>query len=209
VTIDNKTLLQFPEFLDFWSGTVAKEKPDATKPIDASAQSLTPAEQLESAYLELRRGLATELLDLVLKVSPSDFEHLVLELLVRMGYGGSYADAAHVVGKTGDEGVDGIINEDRLGLDSIYVQAKRWQDPVGRPQIQQFAGALAGRHAAKGVFITTSTFTQEARNFVRNIAARIILIDGSKLADLMIDYDVGVTAATTYVVKRINSDYFE
>jgi restriction system protein len=209
VTINNRTLLQFPEFLDFWSGTVAKEKSEATKPIDASAQSSTPAEQLESAYLELRRGLATELLDLVLKVSPPDFEHLVLELLVRMGYGGSYADAARVVGKTGDEGVDGIINEDRLGLDSIYVQAKRWQDAVGRPQIQQFAGALAGRHAAKGVFITTSTFTQEARNFVHSLAARIILIDGPKLADLMIDYDVGVTAATTYVVKRIDSDYFE
>jgi restriction system protein len=176
--------------------------------IGASAQSSTPAEQLESAYLELRRSLASELLDLVLKVSPSDFEHLVVELLVGMGYGGSYADAAQVIGKTGDEDLDGIINEDRLGLDSIYVQAKRWQNPVGRPEIQKFAGALAGRHAAKGVFITTSTFTPEARDYVRNLAVRIKLIDGSTLADLMIDHDVGVTAATTYVVKRINSDYF-
>lgn len=177
--------------------------------MNVSAQSSTPAERLESAYLELRRSLASELSDLVLKISPSDFEHLVVELLVRMGYGGSYADAAHVIGKTGDEGLDGIISEDRLGLDSIYVQAKRWQNPVGRPEIQKFAGALAGRHGVKGVFITTSTFTPEAREYVRNLAVRIKLIDGPTLADLMIDHDVGVTAATTYVVKRINSDYFE
>jgi restriction system protein len=126
----------------------------------------------------------------------------------RPRYGGSYADAAQVIGKTGDEGLDGFIHEDRLGLDSIYVQAKRWQNPVGRPEIQKFAGALAGRHAAKGVFITSSTFTPEARDYVRNLAVRIKLIDGPSLADLMIDHDVGVTAATNYVVKRIDSDYF-
>jgi restriction system protein len=148
------------------------------------------------------------LLENVKACSPKFFEQLVVELLVKMGYGGSQRDAARAVGQSGDGGIDGIIDEDRLGLDTIYIQAKRWEGPVGRPEIQKFAGALMGKKANKGIFITTSNFTKDATEYVASINSKIILIDGNRLADLMIDYDIGVTNITAYNLKRIDSDYF-
>jgi restriction system protein len=145
---------------------------------------------------------------LVREASPTFFERLVVELLVKMGYGGTRRDAGQAVGRRGDEGIDGIIKEDRLGLDVIYIQAKRWQGTVGRPEIQKFVGALHGQHARKGIFITTSDFTREALDYAENIESKVILIDGEQLAQLMIDSDVGVTATTSYVIKRADSDYF-
>lgn len=139
---------------------------------------------------------------------PSFFERLVVELLVKMGYGGSRRDAARAVGQVGDEGIDGIIDEDKLGLDSIYIQAKKWDNVVGRPEIQKFVGALMGKRAKKGIFITTSSFSADAVNYVSSIDTKIVLIDGKRLAELMIDYDVGVTTVTSYQLKRIDSDYF-
>ncbi|MCA1945958.1 MAG: restriction endonuclease [Desulfovibrio sp.] len=142
--------------------------------------------------------------------SPAFFERLVIDLLLKMGYGGSYTDAARTLGSTGDGGVDGVINEDRLGLDTVYVQAKRWQDStVGRPEIQKFVGALMGRYSTKGIFLTTSSFSKEAREYVASIPYRIILIDGQALSNYMIQYDVGVAVHTTYAIKRIAMDYFE
>lgn len=145
----------------------------------------------------------------VLDCSPEFFEHLVVELLVKMGYGGSRRDAGERIGRSGDGGIDGIIKEDRLGLDVIYLQAKRWQGSVGRPEIQKFVGALQGQRARKGVFITTSTFTADAFDYASRIDTKVVLIDGNKLANLMMDFDVGVAAVATYTVKRIDSDYFE
>jgi restriction system protein len=163
---------------------------------------------LESAYQTIRDNLAIEILEKVKTCSPSFFERLVVEVLVKMGYGGTLQEAGQAVGRSGDGGIDGIINEDRLGLDVIYIQAKRWEGSVSRPEIQKFAGALQGRRARKGVFITTSDFTKEAREFVSMIDSKIILISGEELADLMIDYNVGVSIAVSYDVKRIDSDYF-
>jgi restriction system protein len=136
------------------------------------------------------------------------FEKIVVELIVRMGYGGSLRDAGQAIGKSGDEGIDGIIKEDRLGLDVIYMQAKRWESTVGRPEIQKFAGALQGQRAKKGIFITTSDFSKEALEYAARIENKIILIDGEQLAQLMIDYNIGITPVTTYEIKRIDSDYF-
>jgi restriction system protein len=147
-------------------------------------------------------------LGLVKQSASSFFERLVVELLVKMGYGGSRRDAARAVGQVGDEGIDGIIDEDRLGLDTIYIQAKKWDNVVGRPEIQKFVGALMGKRAKKGIFITTSSFSAEATAYVSSIDAKIVLIDGKRLAELMIDYDVGVTPVTTYQLKRVDSDYF-
>ena len=140
---------------------------------------------------------------------PTFFEQLVVDLIIAMGYGGSRKDAGEAVGRSGDGGIDGIIKEDRLGLDAVYLQAKRWDGPVSRPVVQGFAGSLAGIHATKGILITTSRFTDDARTFVRNLGMKIVLIDGEQLADLMIEYGVGVTEVTRYTVKRIDLDYFE
>jgi restriction system protein len=200
-----KTLEQFPEFVEFKSGkaklveslTDADESPDKT-----------PEELLDAVYQGLRQNLATELLQTIKSCSPEFFEKLVIDLLVRMGYGGTRKDAGAAIGKRGDEGIDGIIKEDRLGLDAIYVQAKRWENPVGRPEVQKFAGALQGQRARKGVFITTSMFTAEATDFVSRIESKIVLIDGNLLANLMIDHNVGVAPMTVYELKRIDSDYF-
>ena len=153
--------------------------------------------------------MAEELLQKILTCSPAFFEHLVVELLVKMGYGGSRKDAGERVGQSGDGGIDGIIKEDRLGLDTIYIQAKRWQGTVGRPEIQKFVGALSGQRAKKGVFITTSRFTADAMEYASLIETKVVLIDGGKLASLMIDFDVGVSTQATYVIKKIDSDYFE
>jgi restriction system protein len=159
-------------------------------------------------YQQIREELASELLRRVKEASPAFFERLVIELLVAMGYGGSLEEAGSVIGKSGDGGIDGIIKEDKLGLDTIYVQAKRWANVVGRPEIQKFAGALQGQRARKGIFITTSSFTKEAEDFASSIETRIVLIDGDDLSDYMIDHGVGVTSIQTYTVKRLDSDFF-
>ena len=164
---------------------------------------------MEVAYSKMREDLAKELLDNIVRSSPAFFENLVIELLVAMGYGGSGANAARRVGRTGDEGIDGIIDEDKLGLDSIYIQAKRWKDsPVRSGDVQGFIGALTVKHAQKGIFITTSRFTDDARNFVANIGMKVVLIDGKRLAELMIDYNVGVATSNNYEIKKVDSDYF-
>lgn len=169
----------------------------------------TPEEIIESVALGLRQQLAADLLERIKAAPPDFFERVVVDLLVAMGYGGSRSDAGRAVGRSGDEGIDGVIKEDRLGLDAIYVQAKRWEKSVGRPEIQQFSGGLDGQKATKGVFLTTSTFTAEARRFVREIGKRIVLIDGLELAGLMIDNGVGVTTVATYAVRAVDLDYFE
>lgn len=169
----------------------------------------TPGELLEASYGLLRQALAEELLDRINDGTPRFFEQLVVDLLVAMGYGGSRLDAGQAVGQSGDDGVDGIIKEDRLGLDFVYIQAKRWDQSIGRPLVQAFAGSLEGQRARKGVFITTSTFTRDAKDYVTRIEKRIVLIDGAELAQLLIDYGVGVIAVATYHVKRIDADYFD
>jgi len=163
---------------------------------------------LEASYQQLRQALAQDLLERIKRASPVFFERLVIDLLVAMGYGGSRRDAASAVGGSGDDGIDGIIKEDRLGLDFVYVQAKRWENPVSRPIVQAFAGSLEGQRARKGVLITTSSFTREAQDYVKRIEKRIVLIDGEQLASLMIDHGVGVTDVATYHVKRVDVDYF-
>lgn len=152
--------------------------------------------------------MSAELLKTVKECSPAFFERLVIDALVKMGYGGSRKEAGRAIGRSGDEGIDGIINEDRLGLDVIYIQAKRWQAPVGRPEIQKFAGALQGHRASKGIFITTSVFTRDAEDYVAKINSKIVLIDSEQLPQLMIDHNVGVTPVTSYETKKIDSDYF-
>ncbi len=169
----------------------------------------TPEESLEASYQRLNRDLAREILARIKAAPPSFFEQTVVDLLVAMGYGGSRRDAGQAIGRSGDEGIDGIIKEDRLGLDTVLLQAKRWESPVGRPVVQGFAGSLAGFHAGKGIFITTSRFSDDARNYVQNLGMKIVLIDGEQLADLMIEYGVGVTEVTRYSVKRVDLDYFD
>jgi restriction system protein len=169
----------------------------------------TPEEIFESTHQKLNLALATELIEIIKSCSPSFFERLVVELLLAMGYGGSRVDAGRAIGQSGDGGIDGIIDEDKLGLDAIYIQAKRWEGSVGRPEIQKFVGALQGKRAQKGVFITTSHFTQDAKSYVENINNKVVLIDGHLLAKLMIENDVGVSVVSTYKVKRLDSDYFE
>ena len=165
--------------------------------------NLTDAERKE-----LRRNLAQELLERIKSCSPAFFERLVIELLVKMGYGGSLADAGKAIGRTGDEGIDGIIKEDRLGLDVIYIQAKRWQNTIGRPDIQQFVGALAGKGAKKGVFITTSKFSEQAKSYLP-ADIKVVLIDGEQLANYAIDVNLGVSVICEYQIKRLDLDYFE
>ncbi|MDO9364915.1 MAG: restriction endonuclease [Methylotenera sp.] len=203
--INKKTLEQYPEFLDFQN--VRKEIQEVEPVID-EPEKQTPEEQLENAYKTLTDGLASEIIQLVKTCSPSFFERLVVELLLAMGYGGTRVDAGRAIGQSGDGGIDGIIDEDRLGLDSIYIQAKRWESVVGRPEIQKFVGALQGQRAHKGVFITTSDFTKEAQEYVKNINTKVVLMNGFTLAKLMIENNVGVSMAATYQVKKIDTDYF-
>lgn len=208
----NVTLLkQYPEFQEFQQlkGTRKGDKKSAAAtPKDMEAA--TPSEALESAYENLRDELAAELITRLKKASPAFFERIVVELLVKMGYGGSRADAGKAIGRTGDGGIDGIIKEDKLGLDVVYVQAKRWDtNAVSRPDVMQFAGALQAQKALKGIFITTSRFTDDARNYVSQIGSKIVLIDGNQLCQLMIDHDVGVSTVSLYPVKKIDADYFE
>lgn len=203
--IDLKFLDRFDEFKAFKAKSGKKEVDNA---IDSAVQESTPEELLEAGYKQLRRTLAAELLQQVKQCSPAFFERLVVDLLVRMGYGGTREDAGRVLGKSGDGGIDGIINEDRLGLDVIYLQAKRWEGDVGRPDIQKFVGALAGHKASKGVFLTTSGYSKEARAYAAQVSAKLVLIDGQTLAELMIDYGLGVATMTSYEIKRVDSDYF-
>lgn len=175
----------------------------------AAEEIVDPLDLLEAGFHSLREALAADLLRRLKSVSPQYFERIVLDLLVAMGYGGSLEDAAQAVGGSGDEGIDGIIKEDKLGLDSIYLQAKRWDRAVGRPDVQAFAGSLQGHRARKGVFITTSRFSDDAWKYVDRIETRIVLIDGPELANLMIEHNVGVANLVTYPVKRIDEDYFD
>lgn len=201
--IDVAFLMRFSTFQD-WARQTAK--PSEGRP--EGEDTATPEEQLAEIYKLLKQNLAAELLEQVRSCSPSFFERLVVRLLVAMGYGGSFEDAARAIGGSGDEGIDGIIKEDPLGLDVVYIQAKRWEQPVSRPEVQKFVGALQGHHARKGVFITTSTFTKEAKDYVARVDNKIVLIDGPQLADLMIENDVGVTTNTIYKLKRVDQAFF-
>lgn len=205
-----KDLMQYEEFASYAIGTTpSNQVTDSTN--KSESVDLTPTEQLEQAYHSIVDDLAADLLQKTLEQSPSFFEHLVVDLLVKMGYGGSFANSAHVTQYAHDDGIDGIIYEDKLGLDKIYIQAKRYKidNTIGKPQIQQFSGALDEQKATKGVFITTSTYSKEARTYVEKLNKKIVLIDGQELARYMIEYNVGVSTKQVYEVKRIDSDYFE
>lgn len=204
-------LNQFPEYVAFRSGNRASDTLSVATDSGATASAAdgrTPDDLIEEGYEQLRAALATELRDRIAEMAPAGFEQLVVDLLKSMGYGGPQEDAGLVIGRGGDEGIDGVIKEDRLGLETIYLQAKRWQNTVGRPDIQRFAGALQGQRARKGVFITSSSFSSEARAYAASIQTTIVLIDGAQLAELMIDHDVGVTTAKRLDIKRMDSDYF-
>jgi len=214
--IDNSTLDQFPEFVAF-----RQKKNGDTQTSESATQSSsvpstevvesksTPEESFAQAYQRLRTNLEAELLEQVKSSTPGFFERLVIDLLVAMGYGGSRQDAGRAIGRSGDGGIDGMIKEDKLGLDVIYVQAKRWESTVGRPEIQKFAGALQGQRANKGVFITTSNFSREAEEYASVISSKIILVSGELLVRLMVDHNVGVSPISSYEVKKIDTDYFE
>ena len=202
--IDNKVLSQFAEFRAFQGKKNPLIAGSEAQPLD------TPIESIESFYEQFREALAAELLDRVKKCSPQFFERLVIHVLLKMGYGGSFKDAGAALGKTGDGGIDGVIREDKLGLDNIYIQAKRWSDKVvGSPDLDQFSGALSKKKATKGIFITTSTFTKDAQSSLKDCSSRIVLIDGGQLAKYMIDYGVGVSVIDVFELKRIDSDFFE
>jgi restriction system protein len=202
--INMRFLDQFPAYRTFRTRTKAEVQVGENPP----STTLTPQEYIESGYQQLRITLATELLTRVQECSPDFFERLVVELLLAMGYGGSRQEAGQAVGKSGDGGIDGIIKEDRLGLDVIYIQAKRWEGAVGRPEVQKFAGALQGQRARKGIFLTTSSFTKEAVAFAAAIDSKIVLIGGEELVTLMIDHNIGVTPVASYDIKRVDTDYF-
>jgi restriction system protein len=209
--IDVGLLMQEPEFREFYrneGGATGQE--GAIVKISDPVSATTPEEQIDAAHAALMAALRDELLQRILANSPAFFEQLIVDLLVAMGYGGSHKDAAAQLGRSGDGGVDGIVNEDRLGLDRIYVQAKRYApgSPVGRPDVNGFVGSLVGLGATKGVFVTTSTFSQPARDYVRHLAQRVILIDGRELADLMIEHGVGVRGYRTVEFKRLDEDFF-
>lgn len=208
--IDVSFLKQFSEFVEFQARRKGEAQLGQEKLIvEASESLLAPDEALDAAYQTLRVDLESALLEKLKASSPSYFEKIVVDVLVKMGYGGALEDAGNVTQQSRDEGVDGVIKEDRLGFDQIYIQAKRWENPVGRPDVQKFVGALQPHRARKGVFITTSTFSKEAEEFVKRIETKIILINGFQLAKLMIDLNVGVSASRVYEIKRIDSDYFE
>lgn len=205
--VDMKYLERFEEFRAF-RALRHERQPEQTTESSTDAEAATPEETLEAAYDSLRANLESEILERVKACSPAFFERLVVSLLVKMGYGGTLRDAGKAVGGSGDGGIDGIIKEDRLGLDVVFVQAKRWEATVGRPEIQKFVGALQGQRARKGVFITTSEFTRDAVDYTKHIDSKVALIDGPTLAGLMVDHGVGVSPVETYEIKRIDSDYF-
>ena len=207
--IDLKFLRQFTDYLENVGKNKTDKKSNVINEIGDIESHATPTEILAENYLKIRKNLALELLAKIKSSSPTFFEKLVVELLVKMGYGGTVEEAGQSIGRSGDEGIDGIIKEDRLGLDIIYIQAKRWEGVVGRPEIHKFVGALAGQGAKKGVFITTSKFTNDAKNYQLKNEIKIVLIDGEKLANLMMDYDLAVATLDTFTIKRIDNDYFE
>jgi restriction system protein len=201
--INLKFLEKFPEFIEFRRVSKSeKTVEDADK-----YNKETPQESLEYGYQKMRRDLIQDILKTVKTASPKFFERLVIDLLLKMGYGGPTKDGK-AIGQSGDGGIDGVINEDKLGLDVIYVQAKRWDSAVGRPEVQKFAGALQGKRARKGIFITTSSFTKDATDFSNIVESKIVLIDGEQLAQYMIDHDIGVSKIVSYDIKKIDSDYF-
>lgn len=203
--INNRFLQQFSEFREFKTKKADRHQIGVPDP-----QDLDPEEAIEQAFQSLRAAVEDDLLSRLKAAPPDFFERLVVDLLLKMGYGGSRKEAGRAIGKSGDEGIDGVIDEDLLGLDVVYVQAKRWSEQsVSRQHIQQFVGALQGRRARKGVFITTSTFTQSARDYVKTIDNRVVLIDGDTLAGLLFDYGVGVSDVKSYPLKRVDSDYFD
>ncbi len=204
--VDLRTLRDQPGYLNARDG---QKEESSTESTSLTEDPQTPEEQIENAYMALRRSLGSELLSRLLSASPGFFENTVVELLVAMGYGGTRKDAGQAIGRSGDEGIDGIIKEDRLGLDTIYIQAKRWSQTVGRPEIQKFAGALQGFRAKKGIFITTSDFSREAVEYAEKIESKIVLIDGSMLWNLMIDYGIGVSKTASYQISKVDHDYFD
>lgn len=212
--ITRAMLEQYPSFVSFVSDTSgeAAEQTAVPAPTDATtSDNQTPEERIEAAHTELMSELRSDLLEQILQQNPAFFEQLIVDLLVAMGYGGSHEDAAKRLGGTGDGGVDGVINEDRLGLDRIYVQAKRYAAhvSVGRPDVQAFVGSLVGHGSNKGVFVTTSSFSAPAMDFVRHLSQRVILIDGAALADLMIEHGVGVRVSRAIEIKRVDLDFFD
>jgi restriction system protein len=207
-TINLRFLLQFPEYAE--ARSKAKIDTGAEPAAHAVAtQVASPQERIELAFRELNNSLTTELRSKLASIDPFRFEQVVLDLLVKMGYGGSKKEAAQVTQRTGDEGIDGLINEDRLGLEVIYIQAKRWKHKVGRPEIQSFVGAIAGKKAGKGIFITTSDFHDNAREYAASLHQKLVLIDGRRLAELMIEHNIGVAPEQPFIIKKVDSDYFE
>lgn len=207
--IDQKILRGFPEYMDYLAPRPGRNAV-AAEAVDASVGSETPQQAMEEAFLLLRKRLAQDVLDSVLGQTPAFFERLVVNLLVKMGYGGSREDAGEAIGQSGDEGIDGVIKEDRLGLDIIYIQAKKWAttSKIDRQGVQAFVGSLAGKQAQKGVFITTSSFQDSARQYVKHLTQKVILIDGVQLAELCIEFGIGVTESASYVLKKIDPDFF-
>jgi restriction system protein len=205
--INSKALQQFEEFQTFKDGGDESTSVGPSNSLITDAR--TPQELLEQGYALHRESLVSDVIARVKTCSPAFFEQLVVDLLVAMGYGGSRKDAGRAVGRSGDGGIDGIIKEDRLGLDAVYVQAKRWESSVGRPVVQTFAGSLEGHRARKGVLITTSTFSKDALDYVGRIEKRIVLVDGAQLAELMIEHGIGVAEVQIYTLKRLDSDYFD
>lgn len=204
--VDLSVLTQFPEFETF--RTASGRRRSSAEVVAAVEETATPEERIEAAYQELRQAVAAELRERIHTMPPTSFEDLVLDVLHKMGYGDGTEDSRLRTGRSGDQGIDGTIREDRLGLDVVYVQAKRWESSVGRPVVQAFVGALQGARASKGIIFTASSFSSDARDFAANVSPRVILIDGERLAELMIDHDVGVSGRETYSVKRVDRDYF-
>lgn len=203
--IDINFLRTLPEYID----SIRRKKSTEAINQDTLEISATPQELIEKGYQQIRDNLYSELIEQVKNCSPSFFESLVIDLLLKMGYGGTVEDAGEALGRAGDEGIDGIVKGDRLGFEAIYIQAKKWENPVGRPEIQKFVGALHGKHAKKGLFITTSRFTIESTEYVRNLDVKVILVDGLKLSELMLDYRLGISIEKSYNIYRIDTDYFQ
>lgn len=209
-TLRTRDLEKFSAFRDFRQSIPQNgELQNANIESHESTDNKTPEEALEYAYQKLKNDLSRDLLETIKGCSPAFFEKLVVDMLTKMGYGGSRKDAGQALGKTGDGGIDGIIKEDKLGLDTIYIQAKRWESVVPVREIRDFAGALLSKKARKGIFITTSGFPPSAFEFVKSIEHKIVLIDGQQLTDLMFEFNVGLSNQSTYEVKKIDLDYFE
>ncbi|MGI8407777.1 MAG: restriction endonuclease, partial [Actinomycetota bacterium] len=208
--IDRSFLLRYPSFVAFVQARAPKTANETPPALHLDpAETGTPRERIDAATTELSEALSDELLAKIKAGSPRFFEQLVIDLLLAMGYGASHAETSKLLGRSGDAGLDGIIRQDRLGLEAVYVQAKRWENTVGRPTIQAFAGSLDGARARKGVLLTTATFSQEARDYVAGIEKKIVLIDGAELVALMIEQDIGVSLDTTIRLKRLDHDYFD